>query len=323
MTVVANDDPVERRGERRRLARPFGDSVARNRGRFDLLGGRILSGVGIVAKPIELDALLRAGKEPSDARGDRWRGIVGVPGRRGNGRGTSLFHTTSSARTIHRSDQQKNASEQAGQHASSPAAASGDRWRGRLAIPLRGIAGAPVSAVVGRGTGSFHTIGDSDPESGGRRLCGTTHCCASTRSADGRGTVLFLTSVTPAKTAFRGQVDGAGAHHEARPRATNVTAFDSIQTRAPSSELPDQPFEIAFVQQARLDTHHGREGTIGAGIEVEPPFVHRPGLDPVPERWQPHVRGGVAQGFDPRQPPLLSDDPGRFQRAGMPATRSR
>ena len=36
-------------------------------------------------------------------------------------------------------------------------AASGDRWRGRLAIPLRGIAGAPASAVDGRGTVLFHT----------------------------------------------------------------------------------------------------------------------------------------------------------------------
>ena len=36
-------------------------------------------------------------------------------------------------------------------------AASGDRWRDRLAIPRSGIAGAPASAVDGRGTVLFHT----------------------------------------------------------------------------------------------------------------------------------------------------------------------
>ena len=38
-----------------------------------------------------------------------------------------------------------------------PLAAGGDRWRGRLAVPLRGIAGAPAGVTNGRGTGSFHT----------------------------------------------------------------------------------------------------------------------------------------------------------------------
>ena len=41
--------------------------------------------------------------------------------------------------------------------------ADGDRWRGRLAIPPRGTAGAPANTADGRGTGSFHTGGGDVP----------------------------------------------------------------------------------------------------------------------------------------------------------------
>ena len=47
----------------------------------------------------------------------------------------------------------------AGGRARSMPGVSGDRWRGRLAIPPGGIACAPAGAADGQGTGLFHTRG--------------------------------------------------------------------------------------------------------------------------------------------------------------------
>ena len=67
--------------------------------------------------------------------------------------------------------------------------ANGDRRRGRLGIPLHGIAVAPASAVEGRGTTLFHASGDRRRGRLGIPLHGTAVVPAST--VEGRGTTLF------------------------------------------------------------------------------------------------------------------------------------
>ena len=68
--------------------------------------------------------------------------------------------------------------------------ANGDRRRGRQAIPLRGIAGAPASAVEGRGTTFlFHANGDRRRGRLGIPLHGIAVVPAN--AVEGRGTTLF------------------------------------------------------------------------------------------------------------------------------------
>ena len=67
--------------------------------------------------------------------------------------------------------------------------ANGGRRRGRLAIPLRGIAVAPTSAVEGRGTTLFHANGDRRRGRLGIPLHGIVGVPTST--VEGRGTTLF------------------------------------------------------------------------------------------------------------------------------------
>ena len=64
MTVAANDEPVERHRERLRIAFGAGSEVGSGRV-DDRLRGR--SEIGVAAKPVKLDTLIRAGKQPADS----------------------------------------------------------------------------------------------------------------------------------------------------------------------------------------------------------------------------------------------------------------
>ena len=82
-----------------------------------------------------------------------------------------------------------------------------------------------------------------------------------------------------------------------------------MQSRTRSRELPEQPLQVALVQQTGLDTHHRGERTVDAGTRIEPGLVDGTALDAISQRWQPHPRGGIAQPLDPGETPFLADDP--------------